>query len=68
MKGKGSMLKSYLKRILNLIKSNPNITQREMADEIGVAMPTIRKNIQILKNKDILIREGATKKGIWKIK
>ena len=39
-----------------------------MADEIGVAMPTIRKNIQILKNKDILIREGATKKGIWKIK
>ena len=51
-----------------LIKSNPNITQREMADEIGVAMPTIRKNIQILKNKNILIREGATKKGIWKIK
>ncbi len=55
-------------KILNLIRSNPNITQREMANEIGVAMPTIIKNIQILKNKDILIREGATKKGIWKIK
>lgn len=56
------------RKILNLIKSNPSITQREMANKIGVAMPTIRKNIQILKNKDILIREGATKKGIWKIK
>lgn len=55
-------------KILNLIKSNPSITQREMANRIGVAMPTIRKNVQILKNKDILIREGATKKGIWKIK
>ena len=69
---KDNLLKEELNKtqikILNLIKSNPNITQREMADEIGVAMPTIRKNIQILKNKDILIREGATKKGIWKIK
>ena len=55
-------------KILDLIKNNPSITQREMANEIGVAMPTIRKNIQILKSKDILIREGATKKGMWKIK
>lgn len=55
-------------KILDLIKNNPSITQREIASEIGVAMSTIKKNIQILKNKDILIREGATKKGMWKIK
>ena len=55
-------------KILDLIKNNPSITQREIASEIGVAMSTIKKNIQILKNKDILMREGATKKGMWKIK
>ncbi|MBR0351105.1 MAG: winged helix-turn-helix transcriptional regulator, partial [Clostridia bacterium] len=55
-------------QILSLIKDNPSITQKEMAEKIGMALPTIRKNVQILKNKGILIREGATKKGIWIVK
>lgn len=55
-------------QIINLIRDNPSITQKEMSEIIGRALPTIRKNVQILKNKGILIREGATKKGIWIIK
>lgn len=55
-------------QIINLIRDNPSITQKEMSEIIGMALPTIRKNVQILKNKGILIREGATKKGIWIIK
>ena len=61
-------LNNTQKQILELIKNNSSITQKEMAEQIGMALPTIRKNVQILKNKGILIREGATKKGIWIIK
>ena len=52
-------------RILELIKENASITQREMAQIIGLAMPTIRKNIGILKKKNIISRIGSTKKGKW---
>ena len=55
-------------QMINLIRDNPCITQKEMAEKIGMALPTIRKNIQILKNKEIITREGATKKGMWIIK
>ena len=55
-------------QIINLIRDNPSITQKEMSEIIGMALPTIRKNVQILKSRGILIREGATKKGIWIIK
>ncbi len=61
-------LNNTQKQILELIKENSSITQKEMAEQIGMALPTIRKNVQILKNKGILTREGATKKGIWIIK
>ena len=65
---KTSKLNNTQIQMINLIKDNPSITQKEMAEKIGMALPTIRKNIQILKNKDIITREGATKKGMWIIK
>ncbi|MEI3395077.1 MAG: ATP-binding protein [Clostridia bacterium] len=65
---KSSKLNNTQIQMINLIKDNPSITQKEMAEKIGMALPTIRKNIQILKNKDIITREGATKKGMWIIK
>lgn len=52
-------------KIIELIKENANITQKEMSEIIGLAMPTIRKNITILKNKNIISRKGSTKKGEW---
>ena len=65
---KTSKLNNTQIQMINLIRDNPSITQKEMAEKIGMALPTIRKNIQILKNKEIITREGATKKGMWIIK
>lgn len=65
---KSSKLNNTQIKMISLIKDNPSITQKEMAEKIGMALPTIRKNIQILKSKGIITREGATKKGMWIIK
>lgn len=62
---KKEKLNNTQEKILELIKKDASITQKEMAEIIGLAMPTIRKNIGILKNKKIISRSGSTKKGQW---
>ncbi|MCE5284689.1 MAG: putative DNA binding domain-containing protein [Pelosinus sp.] len=54
--------------ILNLIRENPNITQQEMAEKIGVSFAAIKKNIALLKDSEIISRLGSTKKGSWLIR
>ena len=54
--------------ILELIRENNAITQEEMSARIGVSFGAIKKNVSLLKEKDILIRTGATKKGSWEIR
>ena len=48
-------------KIVELIKKNPSITQAEMAKILD------SYNIKVLKEKGIIERVGATKKGFWKI-
>ena len=54
-------------KIINLIKKNPYVTQVEMAKLLSLTRDGISYNIKILKNKGILIREGSTKNGFWKL-
>lgn len=65
MNNKQEKLSKTQTEILELIKENSSITQKEMSKIIGLAMPTIQKNITILKNKNIISRQGSTKKGKW---
>ena len=53
---------------MELIRENNAITQDEMSARIGVSFGAIKKNVSLLKEKDILIRTGATKKGSWEIR
>ncbi len=55
------------KNILNLIKENCKITQVEICEKLGVNKTTIMRNIAMLKDKNIIKREGSTKNGSWKI-
>lgn len=48
---------------MELIRENNAITQEEMSARIGVSFGAIKKNVSLLKEKDILIRTGSTKKG-----
>ena len=54
-------------KILNLIRDNTSITQKEMANILGMTRDGISYNIRILREKGILERIGSTKNGEWKI-
>ncbi|MBF0989840.1 MAG: Fic family protein [Clostridiales bacterium] len=54
-------------KILNLIRDNTSITQKEMANILGMTRDGISYNIRILREKGILEIIGSTKNGEWKI-
>lgn len=53
--------------LLKAIGENPHITQKELADIIGITLEGIRYAIKNLKRKGILGRSGSRRKGIWTI-
>lgn len=55
-------------KILKLIKSNPNITQTQMAKVLGITRDGVSYNIKQLKDNGIIERVGATKNGYWIVK
>ena len=55
------------KRIILLILEDEKITIKELAKKTGMNERTIKRNIEKLKNKSILKREGSRKSGYWKI-
>ena len=55
------------KKVVKLILKNPEITQDKMAEIIGMSKNGIRYVMNKLKNRGILVRVGATKKGKWLI-
>lgn len=55
------------KKIIQLIRNNPNITIDQLRIETGLSLPSIKKNLAILKNQGIIERIGATKNGYWNI-
>lgn len=55
------------KKVVKLILKNPEITQDKMAELMGMSKNGIRYVMNKLKNKGILVRVGATKKGKWSI-
>lgn len=55
------------KKVVELILKNPEITQDKMAEIMGMSKSGIRYVMNKLKNRRILVRMGATKKGKWSI-
>ena len=53
--------------IIRMIRKNPKITMRELADKIGISDKGIEWNIRKLKDLGILKRVGPTKGGHWEI-
>jgi len=55
-------------KILEIIKGNPSISVPELNRKIDdITIDGIKWNIKQLKSKNILKREGNTRKGYWKI-
>ncbi|MCF0235175.1 MAG: winged helix-turn-helix domain-containing protein, partial [Bacteroidaceae bacterium] len=51
--------------ILAEIKSNPNITQKELAQSLGLSLDGIRYHIKKMTKLGFIKHEGATKSGRW---
>ena len=59
---------STQRKILELIEQNQNITQKEIVSKLKTTVRTIERNINVLKEKEILQRIGTDKVGYWKIR
>jgi ATP-dependent DNA helicase RecG len=53
--------------ILDLIRDNPNISAKTLAQVIGITPRNVENNISDMKKAGFLYREGAAKGGSWKI-
>ncbi len=54
--------------ILNAFRKNKTITLKEIANLLSKNESTIVRNVKILKEKGILVRNGSDKTGHWEIK
>lgn len=54
------------KQIIELLKENPEITVKEIADKLGKNETTIVRNIGKLKEQELVERIGSDKSGYWK--
>ena len=53
--------------ILDKIKNKKDITQQELADETGISLRTIKRNISLLKETGYIKRVGSRKTGHWEV-
>jgi ATP-dependent DNA helicase RecG len=54
-------------KILDLMRSNPKITAKSIASEIGIAPRNVQAHIKTLKSMGLVERVGAAKGGHWKL-
>ena len=55
------------RKIVDLIKSNPKISKREMAENIGISTTTVDKHIKSLRQKKLIRRVGSDRTGYWEL-
>ena len=53
--------------VLNLLKKNPKITQKQIAQEISKSERTVKTITTSLEKKGIISREGGKRFGYWKV-
>jgi len=63
----GTVEKTVVEKILQLIKENPKITQRQLSEATGLSRRGIEWHIKTLKEKGRLKRIGPDKGGYWEV-
>lgn len=53
--------------IFKLISQNPQMTQREIAVELGINLAQVKYYTQKLKKQGFIERVGSSQKGVWRI-
>ena len=55
------------KKILSLLHENKNATYNEIAKQLDIERTTVWRNIDAMKKKAVLRREGGDKNGYWEV-
>lgn len=59
--------KNTREKIIELIKGNPSLTTKDMANSTGITIKGVEYQLAKLQEEKILIREGSKKSGVWKL-
>ena len=55
------------RKILELLQANNNLTYENLAVTLNLNRKTIMRNLNDLKNKNLIHRVGSNKSGYWEI-
>jgi Fic family protein len=55
------------KRILLLLHANPSVTAQDIAEQIGISLRGVEKQIKHLRDLGVISRQGSRKSGLWVI-
>lgn len=53
------------KYLIDILKYKPHMTQKQLAYELHVSVPTVKRMISRLQEKGQVYREGTNRKGKW---
>jgi Fic family protein len=54
--------------IIKAIRNNPQITQSELSEELGIALRTLKRYMKTLADDGKIERVGSDKNGMWKVR
>ncbi|MBI9096470.1 MAG: winged helix-turn-helix domain-containing protein [Sphaerochaeta sp.] len=54
-------------RIIALLKQNPRLKQRELSEQLAISLPTIKRTMMGMVEKNILERKDGKRYGYWDI-
>ena len=60
-------IKDRQKKIVAAISKDPHVSATKLAEKFGVTEKTIRRDLLLLKQQNMIIRVGANKNGCWKV-
>jgi ATP-dependent DNA helicase RecG len=54
-------------KIIAILKSNPQVTQGEVAEKVKVSVPTVKRTMKMLSDSGRIVRKGGKRYGYWKV-
>ena len=53
--------------ILKAIAENPNVSAKQLAEQLGISITAVQNHLDYLKNNNLIRRVGPDKGGHWEV-
>lgn len=68
LKHQGDVLDDVLEvKLIMILKNNKQVTQKEIASELGISIATVQRMMKKLSDKNIIMRKGGKRFGYWEV-